>query len=297
MMCFYSSLPVRREKKAVCKTKGHNKKMRYQTYLSQDVAQLHKMVPQDVEALDDEWKGKWNRACRSKRNKYNFAIHERSRDSCVFRRSREEMEEVQEEMDRRNDARVFTLKEAIGENADAKTLTKYDKWKTGQGTAIPKAVSSNCVKLRGKRNVIYIDNPDGEKELPENSEQEDVENNDFSSSQHSSGMISKVLAENTCFEPVQLSISADSVHPKYLEKQFGDQYIEGHSNPRRFVIRIPQGHSKSNAFVVLQVQRRVQDRCQDEPDIFNRFNISQNTEIKTEEDESLIKANLSLQMR
>ena len=180
--------------------------MRYQTYFPQDVAQLHKTVRQGAEVIHDEWNGKLNLACRSKKTKHNFTCHDGNRDSNVWLRNMEEMEEVEEERVGRNEAMVFSLEEAIAKKANGQRLQKCNKWKTEQGIAIPNAVSNNCVKLRGKRKVIYIDNPDGEKELPENSEQEDVENNDFSSSQHSSSMISKVLAENTCYEPVQLTV-------------------------------------------------------------------------------------------
>ena len=159
-MCFLVSPSY---KKAVCKSKGRFKKMRYQTYFPQDVAQLHKTVRQNVEAIEDERKWKWNHACRSKRKKYNFRHHEQvnevSRDSSLCFGNKEEMEEIVEETDFRNDVIVFSLKEAIDENANGQRLQKYNKWKTGQGIAIPNAVSNNCVKLRGKRNVIYIDNP------------------------------------------------------------------------------------------------------------------------------------------
>ena len=60
--------------------------------------------------------------------------------------------------------------------------------------------------------------------------------------------------ENTCFEPIETQVLEEIIQKKELRRVFGNQYLEGQSNPRLFAVRLHQDKTTQEpGYIVFKV--------------------------------------------
>ena len=213
------------------KPQRNKKQVKHKTgYSSKELSMLHQLAKREVEE-DSEYLSQ------------NMLVVDDEEEDVMFSDNEEDVVNWADSGEFGRNQLTVSLRDAL----HSVRHTPYNSRKSTVMSETPQAASGQNVKRKGKGEAIYIDDPDFWQDFPVGKivaqQNESTETGEVTANKAvpTDSVATYVTHQKNDFKPVVVRVIEGSIHPDTLKSRYQENYMEGHSHPRRFVVKLDPG--------------------------------------------------------